>query len=1223
MARGNHTSPLSVLPQVSYRKIGDGVSTQPCGVHDTQARAFGFNDLTEFQRPDSYIRHIEPLESELAKQVEYDMDEQDREWLDTVNEERRKEQMTKISYEVFEIVMDRLEKEWFDLTKNLPKPDLVLPSEDSTCAICDDAEGENSNAIVFCDGCNLAVHQDCYGVPYIPEGQWLCRKCTLSPENPVTCRLCPNEGGAFKQTVTGDWAHLLCVMWIPGIRVTNETFMEPVAGIDELHKDRWKLKEHQDARMAALEAEAALEDSPGHNAKLAKSARAYAKSYKLGPPLVPAVIVNRIDIYIARIKISKRIPTLQMMCRYWSLKREARRGAPLLKRLHLEPWTAGSGGKAQTEEEKLMKLDQLNHLMYDLERLERLTAMTKKREKWKLAQARAIYDILDNSIFVHEKLLRATFERVTSLDRQDYFKNPVSRIDVPDYFDIVKNPMCWIAIEARLDRHEYWDVETFKDLQRDVNLVIDNAILYNPAGTPFYKAAVKMQNSSHAIFEDLRQKIKASDDSSSIGSSSHGDLEPPIELLEALISTDTIQDEIDIVLKDNPLVSLFNFALPELKPPPPPPPTPPPPPPKQQKSKLPAKTKKKKKQAADSVGTDTTPVVSPGRPRTRAAEASAARGEELLREPMEQPTEEQGPADESMEGAEPQDASVRAVTEEVDVMGNDTPPPSSGLSAAEPSKRAPRVSKARRESLPVVETISNKESFKMFNQGWILPAEQKRGGRTSIDRQSVAPPRPKKRMRLDPGPSRLSVVSTAATENQTFSGTPAPMEPPPPRSAPPATPEPIAESTVPEEHTTSDGASNATDEGPRGTPANLQTGVEESRIAVADDVQMAPAPPLPAENSDLAAAQVTEELKTVVQIEYPESVPPVSEIPLPSQTSDASEVDPDATEDDDDVPDATEREGSVESEDELTFVPLSARREKRPPPSARSKFFSDAPPLSSHLLTETARVVEENGRKVLETLDTPEIRKERQKEKLRLLKEKKQRELEALALTASTSQDPGSDALEAEDESGPSASVSAPLPTRGRGRGRGRGSSLTAWGRKALNPGPLDPDPVLIKEGAHLEGGTVVWAQARMFPWWPGVVWEKDDPHVPPNIKAEFDKRSNRGSKKFYVIQFYDKSRSWQILTNESLRMLGEDKEFDADLIATKSKRQTVKWTTKNMQECRTSYEIALKEIETASDLERKEPDDNEPSAGAELDVPAAAVDEGEERLEEQVTVEE
>lgn len=51
---------------------------------------------------------------------------------------------------------------------------------------------------------------------------------------------------------------------------------------------------------------------------------------------------------------------------------------------------------------------------------------------------------------------------VCSHDRNDHFKNPVSKVDVPDYFDIIKQPMCWNMIDAKLDRHEYWDLQAFK-----------------------------------------------------------------------------------------------------------------------------------------------------------------------------------------------------------------------------------------------------------------------------------------------------------------------------------------------------------------------------------------------------------------------------------------------------------------------------------------------------------------------------------------------------------------------------------------------------------------------------------------------------------------------------------------------------------------------------------------------------------------------------------------
>lgn len=215
------------LPQPSYRKSDtlarfEDKSLGLVRYVDKSMANVGYQESDIFIRPDRKLIKLSDtnLEEDLdlgpgfrnegdtivaigsggVGRVEYDMDEQDDKWLQEYNTERKASNHEPITREIFEITITKIEKEWHALEKRIPKPNPKPPQthrprsssaaavngepqageeQDSKCAICDDGDCENTNAIVFCDGCDLAVHQECYGVPFIPEGQWLCRKCQL------------------------------------------------------------------------------------------------------------------------------------------------------------------------------------------------------------------------------------------------------------------------------------------------------------------------------------------------------------------------------------------------------------------------------------------------------------------------------------------------------------------------------------------------------------------------------------------------------------------------------------------------------------------------------------------------------------------------------------------------------------------------------------------------------------------------------------------------------------------------------------------------------------------------------------------------------------------------------------------------------------------------------------------------------------------------------------
>ena len=96
----------------------------------------------------------------------------------------------------------------------------------AVCDICQSGVDEEKDKILFCDGCNVAVHQSCYGrgvYPHEPkEDMWLCERCVsvykrnVDPRD-LRCRFCNDLKGLITRSEKVGWAHDICINWMPEI----------------------------------------------------------------------------------------------------------------------------------------------------------------------------------------------------------------------------------------------------------------------------------------------------------------------------------------------------------------------------------------------------------------------------------------------------------------------------------------------------------------------------------------------------------------------------------------------------------------------------------------------------------------------------------------------------------------------------------------------------------------------------------------------------------------------------------------------------------------------------------------------------------------------------------------------------------------------------------------------------------------------------------------------
>jgi len=78
------------------------------------------------------------------------------------------------------------------------------------------------------------------------------------------------------------------------------------------------------------------------------------------------------------------------------------------------------------------------------------------------------------------------------------------KLNIPDYHDIVKEPMCLLAIKEKIESNAYNKPEEF---YYDMQLTWDNAILYNPSENDVHKAAIEIKEYFTQKWDNVKESI--------------------------------------------------------------------------------------------------------------------------------------------------------------------------------------------------------------------------------------------------------------------------------------------------------------------------------------------------------------------------------------------------------------------------------------------------------------------------------------------------------------------------------------------------------------------------------------------------------------------------------------------------------------------------------------------------------------------------------------------
>ncbi|KAL5550377.1 hypothetical protein UlMin_000553 [Ulmus minor] len=100
-----------------------------------------------------------------------------------------------------------------------------------------------------------------------------------------------------------------------------------------------------------------------------------------------------------------------------------------------------------------------------------------------------------------KRVLELILDILQRRDTHEIFAEPVDPEEVEDYYEIIKEPMDFGTMRAKLHEGMYINLEKF---EHDVSLITKNAMQFNSSGTIYFRQARAIQELANNVFQTLK-----------------------------------------------------------------------------------------------------------------------------------------------------------------------------------------------------------------------------------------------------------------------------------------------------------------------------------------------------------------------------------------------------------------------------------------------------------------------------------------------------------------------------------------------------------------------------------------------------------------------------------------------------------------------------------------------------------------------------------------------